>query len=120
MFSFNAPFGACEKCTGLGVFMRVDPDLILPNKNLSIDQGAIKGSGWYYAEGSVSHMYYEGLAKRYGFSLSTPIKDLSKEAIDALLYGTKGEKLRMSYNRGNGMGVLEQPFEGILNNMSRR
>ena len=120
MFSFNNPFGACEKCTGLGVFMRVDPELILPNKNLSIDQGAIKGSGWYYAEGSVSHMYYEGLAKRYGFSLSTPIKDLSKEAIDALLYGTKGEKLELYRETDRGMSKYSTDFEGIIPNMERR
>ena len=120
MFSFNNPFGACEKCTGLGVFMRVDPDLILPNKNLSIDQGAIKGRGWYYAEGSVSHMYYEGLAKRYGFSLSTPIKDLSKEAIDALLYGTKGEKLELYRETDRGMSKYSTDFEGIIPNMERR
>ncbi len=120
MFSFNNPFGACEKCTGLGVFMRVDPDLILPNKNLSIDQGAIKASGWYYAEGSVSHMYYRGLAQRYGFSLSTPIKDLPKEAIDALLYGTKGEKLDLYRETDRGMSKYQTEFEGIIPNMERR
>ena len=120
MFSFNNPFGACEKCTGLGVFMRVDPDLILPNKNLSIDQGAIKASGWYYAEGSVSHMYYRGLAERYGFSLSTPIKDLSKEAVNALLYGTKGEKLDLYRETDRGMSKYQTEFEGIIPNMERR
>ena len=74
MFSFNNPFGACPKCTGLGVYLKVDPDLILPNKSLSIREGAIKASGWYYAEGGIAQMYYEALAKRYGFSLDTPGK----------------------------------------------
>ncbi len=120
MFSFNNPFGACEKCTGLGVFMRVDPDLVLPNKNLSIDQGGIKASGWYYAEGSVSHMYYRGLARRYGFSLSTPIKDLPKEAVNALLYGTKGEKLDLYRETDRGMSKYQTEFEGIIPNMERR
>jgi len=120
MFSFNNPFGACEKCTGLGVFMRVDPDLVLPNKNLSIDQGGIKASGWYYAEGSVSHMYYRGLAQRYGFSLSTPIKDLPKEAVNALLYGTKGEKLDLYRETDRGMSKYQTEFEGIIPNMERR
>ncbi|MBQ3587136.1 MAG: excinuclease ABC subunit UvrA, partial [Oscillospiraceae bacterium] len=120
MFSFNNPFGACEKCSGLGVFMRVDPELILPNKKLSIDQGAIKASGWYYAEGSVSRMYYRGLAQRYGFTLSTPLKDLSKEALDALLYGTKGEKLDLYRETDRGMSKYQTEFEGIIPNLERR
>ena len=93
LFSFNNPLGACEKCTGLGTFMRVDEERILPNRNLSIREGAIKASGWYYAEGSVSEMYYLGLGKKYGFTLDTPIKDMSTEAVNALLYGTNGEKI---------------------------
>ncbi len=120
MFSFNNPFGACEKCTGLGVFMRVDPDLILPNKNLSIDQGAIKASGWYYAESSVSRMYYRGLAQRYGFTLSTPIKELSKEALNAILYGTNGEKLELYRETERGMSKYRTEFEGIIPNLERR
>ena len=120
MFSFNNPFGACEKCTGLGVFMRVDPDLVIPNKNLSIDQGAIKASGWYYAEGSVSHMYYRGLAEKYGFSLSTPVRELPKEAINAVLYGTKGEKLELYRETDRGMSKYRTEFEGIIPNLERR
>ena len=84
LFSFNNPQGACEKCTGLGTFMRVDEERILPNKNLSIRQGAIKASGWYYAEGSVSEMYYLGLGKKYGFTLDTPIKDILKVSDEEL------------------------------------
>ena len=120
MFSFNAPFGACEKCTGLGEFMRVDPDMIIPNKKLSIEEGAIKASGWYYAEGSVSEMYYKGLGKEYGFTLSTPIKDMSKEAVDALLYGTKGKKLELYRHTDRGISSYSTDFEGIVNNLERR
>ncbi|NLW78662.1 MAG: excinuclease ABC subunit UvrA [Ruminococcaceae bacterium] len=120
MFSFNNPFGACELCTGLGTFMEVDPQLVLPNKNLSIREKAIKASGWYYAEGSMSEMYYLGLAKRYGFTLDTPIKDMSKEAVDAILYGTKGEKLKMQRENEFGSGSYTTTFEGVIPNLERR
>ncbi|MBQ7816285.1 MAG: excinuclease ABC subunit UvrA, partial [Oscillospiraceae bacterium] len=120
MFSFNAPFGACEKCTGLGEYLRVDPEMIIPNKKLSIEEGAIKASGWYYAEGSVSEMYYKGLAKEYGFTLSTPIKDMSKEAVDALLYGTKGKKLELYRHTDRGISSYSTDFEGVVNNLERR
>ena len=120
MFSFNAPFGACEKCTGLGEFMRVDPDMIIPNKKLSIAEGAIKASGWYYAEGSVSEMYYKGLGKEYGFTLTTPIKDMSKEAVDAILYGTKGKKLELYRHTDKGISSYSTDFEGVVNNLERR
>ena len=120
MFSFNNPFGACEKCTGLGIFMRVDPDLVIPNKNLSIDQGAIKASGWYYADGGVSQMYYNGLAKKYHFSLSTPIKELGKDALKALLYGTNGEKLDLKRESDRGTSTYQTEFEGIIPNLERR
>ena len=120
MFSFNNPFGACEKCTGLGIFMRIDPDLVIPNKNLSIDQGAIKASGWYYADGGVSQMYYNGLAKKYHFSLSTPIKELGKDALKALLYGTNGEKLDLKRESDRGTSTYQTEFEGIIPNLERR
>ena len=120
MFSFNAPFGACEKCTGLGEFMRVDPDMIIPNKKLSINEGAIKASGWYYAEGSVSEMYYKGLGKEYGFTLSTPIKDMSEEAVNAILYGTKGKKLELYRHTDRGISSYSTDFEGVVNNLERR
>ena len=120
MFSFNNPFSACEKCTGLGIFMRVDPDLVIPNKNLSIDQGAIKASGWYYADGGVSQMYYNGLAKKYHFSLSTPIKELGKDALKALLYGTNGEKLDLKRESDRGTSTYQTEFEGIIPNLERR
>ncbi|MBQ9837896.1 MAG: excinuclease ABC subunit UvrA [Oscillospiraceae bacterium] len=121
MFSFNNPAGACPHCSGLGFQLEADADLVIPDKELSIFEGAIQASGWRSARtDSIFRMYFEALAQKYRFSLTAPVKTLSKEAMDVILYGTKGEKLRMTYNRGNGMGVLEQPFEGILPNISRR
>ena len=121
MFSFNNPAGACPGCTGLGFQLVADPDLVIPDKNKSIFDGAIQVTGWNSARtDSIFRMYFEALAQKYHFSLTVPVKDLPKEALDVILYGTGGEKLRMSYNRGNGMGVLEQPFEGIMNNITRR
>ena len=121
MFSFNNPAGACPTCTGLGFQLVADADLVIPDKEKSIFEGAIQASGWQSARtDSIFRMYFEALAQKYHFSLTDPVKTLSPEAMDVILYGTRGEKLRMTYNRGNGMGVLEQPFEGILNNISRR
>ena len=121
MFSFNNPAGACPHCTGLGFQLVADEDLVIPDKTKSIFDGAIQASGWNSARtDSIFRMYFEALAQKYHFSLTAPVNTLSREAMDVILYGTKGEKLRMTYNRGNGMGVLEQPFEGILNNISRR
>ncbi len=121
MFSFNNPAGACPDCTGLGFQLVADPDLVIPDKTKSIFEGAIQASGWSNARtDSIFRMYFEALAQKYHFSLTVPVQELSKEAMDVILYGTKGEKLRMTYNRGTGMGVLEQPFEGIMNNISRR
>ena len=121
MFSFNNPAGACPDCTGLGFQLVADADLVIPDKTKSIFEGAIQASGWQSARtDSIFRMYFEALAQKYHFSLTVPVQDLPKEAMEVILYGTKGEKLRMTYNRGNGMGVLEQPFEGILNNISRR
>ena len=121
MFSFNNPSGACPDCTGLGFQLVADEDLVIPDKEKSIFNGAIQVSGWNSARtDSIFRMYFEALAQKYHFSLTAPVKELSREALNVVLYGTGGEKLRMTYNRGNGMGVLEQPFEGILNNISRR
>ncbi len=121
MFSFNNPAGACPDCTGLGFQLIADEDLVIPDKTKSIFDGAIQASGWSSARtDSIFRMYFEALAQKYHFSLTAPVQELSREALDVILYGTKGEKLKMTYNRGNGMGVLEQPFEGILNNISRR
>ena len=121
MFSFNNPAGACPHCTGRGVQLVAAADLVIPDKTKSIFGGAIQASGWSAARtDSIFRMYFEALAQKYHFSLTDPVNTLSREAMDVILYGTKGEKLRMTYNRGTGMGVLEQPFEGILNNISRR
>ena len=120
MFSFNAPYGACEKCTGLGTFLKVDPELVIPNKRLTIREGAIRASGWYYAEGGIAQMYYEGLAAHYGFSLDVPVKDLPKQAVEILLYGTKGEKILMHREGGSMKGSYYTDFEGIVNNLERR
>ena len=120
-FSFNNPYGACPSCSGLGCQLRVDPDLIIPNPELSIEEGGICASSWGNVRNdSISRMYFEALAKRYKFKLTTPIKDLSEEARNALLYGTGGEKLSLHYQRERGTGTFSQPFEGIVNNLKRR
>ena len=121
MFSFNNPAGACPDCTGLGFQLVADPDLVIPDKSKSILDGAIQVNGWQSARtDSVFRMYFEALAQKYRFSLNVPFGELPEEAKNVVLYGTNGEKLRMTYNRGNGMGVLEQPFEGIMHNIARR
>lgn len=121
LFSFNNPFGACPECTGLGTIMKVDPELVIPDKNLSILEGAIRASGWSYAEGgTIAQMYYEGIAKHYGFTLDTPIKHIPKAAYDAILYGTKGKKLEFTRKNEYGSGVYYTDFEGIINNLERR
>ncbi|MBO5494470.1 MAG: excinuclease ABC subunit UvrA, partial [Eubacterium sp.] len=120
MFSFNNPFGACKKCGGIGSYKEIDPDLIIPNKKLSINQGAIKASGWNINDGSISKMYYDGLSKEYGFSLDVPIEMISNEGMQALLYGTKGKKLTLKRVTSYGSGTYKTEFEGIINNLKRR
>ena len=120
MFSFNNPFGACEKCTGLGVFLRVDPKRIIPDKNKSIADGGLKGSGWALEGNSIALMYLEGLAEKYNFSLHTPIKDLSDEVIDKILYGTRGEELKLVRKGSWKAGEFYKDFEGIIPNLERR
>ena len=121
LFSFNNPYGACPTCTGLGMRLLVDPDLIMPNPNLSIMDGGVCASGWGNAKGdSISRMYYDALARRYHFKLTDPIKDIPEEAVKALLYGTKGEPLQLRYEKNEGFGVIKREFEGIANNLERR
>ena len=121
LFSFNNPFGACPTCGGLGVQLQVDPALIIPDPSKSILDGAITASGWgNVREDTISRMYFDALAKRYHFKLTDPVSSLSKEALDAVLYGTKGEKLELSYERRSGKGTLSQPFEGVITNLNRR
>ena len=121
LFSFNNPAGACPTCTGLGMQMLVDPELVLPNPNLSLLDGAITASGWGNLRGdSISKMYFDALAKRYHFKLSDPVKELSAEAREAILYGTKGEPLLLRYERSEGYGTIKREFEGIIPNLERR
>ena len=121
MFSFNNPYGACPECTGLGTKLEFDPDRILVNRNLSLAQGAIHASGWTNCEdGTIANMYYTAIAKKYGFTLDTPVKEIPEAAVDALLYGTKGEKLKVFWKRESGGGTFEQPFEGVIRNLERR
>mgnify|MGYP004637992091 CR=1 FL=1 len=121
MFSFNNPFGACEECTGLGVYKKINPDLIVPDKNLSIRQGAIKATGWNtLTESSYAMMFYEAIAEEYGISLDTPVKDLPKEVMDVFLYGTNGKKLSVKVIESFGGGIRKQAFEGVINNLERR
>ncbi|MCI9414076.1 MAG: excinuclease ABC subunit UvrA [Clostridiales bacterium] len=121
MFSFNNPFGACPKCTGLGIYMSMDPDLVVSNRSLSIREGAIRASGWSYIDGgTIAQMYYEGLAKHYGFSLDTPFNQLPDKIVDILMYGSKGEKIEMVRKKEYGTGVYKTEFEGVINNLQRR
>lgn len=120
MFSFNNPFGACPKCTGLGVFLKIDEAKIIPDENKSIRQGAIKGSGWALEGSSIAQMYFEALANQYNFSLDTPIKDLPTNIVNKILYGTGDEKLTINRKSVYGNGSYEQTFEGIINNLERR
>ncbi len=121
MFSFNNPYGACPTCSGLGTLMRMDPELILPNRDLSLNEGALRVTGWNSgADGSIFNMYLAAMAERYGFSLDVPVKDLPREALDALLYGTKGEKLSLHYERDGRTTTYSAPFEGIIPSLERR
>ena len=121
MFSFNNPFGACTKCDGLGTFKEIDEDLIIPDKKLSINQGAVKASGWNVAEGgSIARMYMEALAKEYDFSLDMPVEMLPEDSIRAILYGTNGKKIKMKRVTAYGSGTYQNDFEGVINNLKRR
>ncbi|MGN1328494.1 MAG: excinuclease ABC subunit UvrA [Eubacterium sp.] len=120
MFSFNNPFGACKKCGGLGSYKEISPELIIPNKKLSINQGAIKASGWNIKEGSIARMYFEGIAKAYNFSLDVPVDMISEEGLHALLYGTDGKKIEMQRVTSYGTGTYKNDFEGIISNLNRR
>ena len=126
MFSFNSPFGACPTCTGLGIFMKVNPALVINDESKSLTDGAIRASGWgvnswfYPDSGSISTMYYNGLAEHYGFDINTPYGELSDEVKHAVLYGTGETKLKLKRNGVFGKGSYEAPFEGVINNLERR
>ncbi len=121
MFSFNNPFGACSHCTGLGIFQKIDPELIVPNKELTISEGAIKASGWNSLdENSISLMYYKAISKEYDIPLDVPVKNLTKKQLDIFLYGTKGKPLTLKRPKTLGGGAYSSPFEGVINNLERR
>ncbi|MBE6837233.1 MAG: excinuclease ABC subunit UvrA [Ruminococcus sp.] len=121
MFSFNNPYGACDKCTGLGVFKKVDPDLVVPNKELSINQGAIKASGWNTLdEGSFARAYFNAISEKYNISLDEPVKNLSKDELDIFLYGTQGQLLELQRKSEFYKSQFSSAFEGVINNLERR
>lgn len=121
MFSFNNPYGACPKCTGLGSYTYIDPDLLIPNKNLSIREGAINGYGWSKAEGgTIAEMYYDGVARHYGFSIDVPVKDMKKSDLDKILYGTGNERIKFSRTTSYSSGTFMARFEGVINNLMRK
>ncbi len=121
LFSFNNPFGACATCSGLGIYKKVAPELIIPDKKLSINKGAIKGCGWSNEKyGTIARMYMEGIADRYGFSMDDPIKDIPEAGVNAILYGTGDEKIKLKRSFHTGSTEYEAAFEGIVNNLERR
>ncbi len=121
LFSFNNPFGACPTCSGLSVFMRVSEDLLVPNRKLSINEGAIKGCGWGKTDGStIAGMYYSALAEKYNFSLDTPFNEIPQEGQKAIFYGTDGERIRIVRENEYGSGTYMAEFEGVVNNLERR
>ena len=121
LFSFNNPYGACPACTGLGMLHKIDPAMIIPDMSLSLNQGAVSITGWRSDDpDSTAHAFFEAIAQKYGFTLDTPLSQVDPAAIDALLYGTRGEKLEIRYKRENGWGVFSSPFEGLVTNLERR
>jgi len=122
MFSFNNPFGACPTCTGLGTLLRADPKTIIPDDSLSFNQGALNVSGWRSGDegGSMANTYLQALARHYGFSLDTPVRELSREALDVVLYGTKNMKMKIEYRSERGTSSFTAPFEGVIPNLERR
>lgn len=121
LFSFNNPQGACPECTGLGKQMLIDPELIMPNKDLSVLDGGIVASGWGNVKGdSISRMYFDALSKKYKFKLNSPVSELSDDARKAILYGTGGEQLQLRYEKKDGFGIIKKEFEGIIPNLERR
>ena len=126
MFSFNSPFGACPTCTGLGIFMKVNPKLVIFDEDKSLLEGAIKASGWGVNSwttpdsSTIAEMYYRGIAERYNFDINLPFKDITPEGKNAVLYGTKGEKIKLVRTTDFGGGTYYAEFEGVINNLERR
>ncbi|MBQ4099234.1 MAG: excinuclease ABC subunit UvrA [Clostridia bacterium] len=120
LFSFNNPFGACPECKGLGFTTRVDESLVIGDPNKSLREGALAVTGWNLDSGKMVQMYFNALSKHYGFSMDVPVKDLPREVLDILLYGTKGEKINMSYRTSTSSGSFLARYEGVINNLERR
>ncbi|HPU22266.1 MAG TPA: excinuclease ABC subunit UvrA [Thermoclostridium caenicola] len=121
MFSFNNPYGACPECSGLGVLFKMDPDLIIPDKTKSLAEGAVTAAGFNFSsEDAYGRMYLDAMARHYGFSVDTPVKDLPEDILDKILYGTRGEKIKVEYNKEYGSGTFMSSFEGIINSLERR
>ena len=121
MFSFNNPYGACPTCSGLGTLLKMDPDLIVPDRSKSLADGAIKVGGWNVEnEDGYARMYINALAKHYNFNLHTPVEKLPPHILDIILYGTKGEKLKVVYEKEYGSGTFTSAFEGVISSMERR
>ncbi len=120
LFSFNSPFGACPECLGLGYKQAIDPELIYGDGSKSLREGALTITGWNFDSGAQTQLYFEGLSKRYGFSLDVPFKDLPENIKNILLYGNGGEKIEMQYNSYNFKGSFNTSFEGIVTNLERR
>ena len=121
LFSFNSPFGACPTCAGLGTLMKISPDIVMPDRNLSLADGAINAMGWNVKDpSSIANMFFQALATKYGFSLETPVKDLPESIVQMLLYGSGKEKITVYYSGQNGAGHFETPYEGIIPSLERR
>ena len=121
MFSFNNPFGACPTCGGLGSLLKIDPDMVIPDKSKSLAEGAVHANGWNVANGDgYARMYINALAKHYKFSVDTPVEKLPSKIVDIILYGTKGEKIKVEYEKDYGSGSFMTSFEGIVNSLERR
>lgn len=121
MFSFNNPYGACPHCSGLGALLKMDPDLVVPDRSKSLADGAISTGGFNFTnEDAYARMYLDALAKHYNFSVDTPIEDLPQTIVDKILYGTNGEKIKVEYQKEFGSGTFMSSFEGVINSMERR
>jgi len=121
MFSFNSPFGACPACTGLGMILKIDPDLVVPDKSKSLDEGAIKATGWgFNTAGTIARQYMDALVERYHFDTKTPFHQLPEEVQNILLYGNGGEKLKIYYEGAGAKGYYHAAFEGVIPNLERR
>ena len=120
LFSFNNPYGACPECNGLGYTTKIDPKLVIGDPNRTLRQGALTVTGWNLDNGKMAEMYFNSLSKQYGFSLDVPVKDLSPEVLDLLLYGTRGEKVHMSYSTRTFSGNYYSAYEGVIPNLERR